>query len=302
MKEGEESSEHSQSRRSSVGGEAEGLGFLPSPRLSDSSNHSGNKDKTGRSYSVCSTKGGDLRTSFSSLRSFDLPDDLSVGTYTKKEGSGDPGDMQILNYETVQESYSCPDGPASSLRSWGTGTAWKGSTYDGYIVLKLSQPSLISYLRIHNRKTGVISVSLAVRGEGRRKREYVNLRSDVRLPHGYIKEIPIGHLPGMYIRIDCKRGCSLYAVQVVGYPLKELKRSIGPQLEKLVYKGTKELLYGPSLKEYLPPVSNRAAREKLLLPHSRFRFGEGWSEDCSSISGESSLEEEESSVHEQPRH
>ncbi|CAM9788447.1 unnamed protein product, partial [Laminaria digitata] len=140
--------------------------------------------------------------------------------------------------------------------------------------------ALLSFLRVRNRSTNEISISISVRGK--RRRDFVEVKRGVGLTHGYryAKDVKIGHLPCVYIRIDCRGGSSskgrgggvsLHELAPVGIPASCVGLRMGPSMEDLTYRSTERLLFGPSLKTSLPPVCSAAAVDRLVLPPSYLR-------------------------------
>eukprot|EP00904_Undaria_pinnatifida_P010882 jgi/Undpi1/6924/HiC_scaffold_21.g09398.m1 len=107
----------------------------------------------------------------------------------------------------------------------------------------------------------------------------------VRLAHGhrYAKDVKIGHLPCVYIRVDCRGGkggsskggrgggVSLHELCPVGIPATCVGLYMGPCMEDLTYRSTERLLFGPSLSTSLPPVCPAAAVDRLVLPPSHLQ-------------------------------
>ncbi|CAN0136205.1 unnamed protein product, partial [Pylaiella littoralis] len=171
-------------------------------------------------------------------------------------------------------SYSCPDGPASSLEDPGRSSCWKGGVGDGWVLLKLHEKALLSFLRVRNRSTSEISISISVRGK--RRRDFVTaVKRGIGLAHGNVTDVKIGHLPCVYIRVEGRSrgagGVSLHELMPVGIPARCVGLFMGPCMEDLTYKSTERLLFGPSLRTSLAPVCPRAALERLILPSSFLR-------------------------------
>ncbi|CAM9135803.1 unnamed protein product [Choristocarpus tenellus] len=218
-------------------------------------------------------KGG--RPSSSTGRIGEVLRSWSQGTPSKLELDEVTSELRRLDYTIERASYSCPDGPAENLRKWGKGSCWKGGgTGSGWILLELEEKSLLSFLRVHNKATTSIQLSISVKGT--KKQDFVTLKSWQRLPHNYVKDIPLGHLPCRYIKLECRSqtSVSLFAVQAVGLPTRNLAEALGPSMEELTFKSPELLLFGPSLRASQPPVACPRALKRLSLPpyHRRMRL------------------------------
>eukprot|EP00903_Cladosiphon_okamuranus_P017936 g16504.t1 len=187
-----------------------------------------------------------------------------------KQGSSE---LSQLPFTVEDVSYSCPDGPASSLEEPGRTSCWKGGAGDSWVLLRLNEKALLSFLRVCNRSTSEISMSISVRGK--RRRDFVEVKRGINLAHGTVTNVKIGHLPCVYIRLDCRSrgasGVSLHELAPVGIPTRCVGLFMGPCMEDLTYKSTERLLFGPSLKTSLAPVCSSAALKRLVLPPSFLR-------------------------------
>ncbi|CAN0415577.1 unnamed protein product, partial [Ectocarpus sp. 8 AP-2014] len=95
----------------------------------------------------------------------------------------------------------------------------------------------------------------------------VAVKRGVGLAHGTRTDVKVGHLPCVYVRVECRRrktgsgGVSLYELVPVGVPARCVGLFMGPCMEDLTYKSTERLLFGPSLRTSHAPVCHRAALE-----------------------------------------
>ncbi|CAM9384099.1 unnamed protein product [Ectocarpus sp. 12 AP-2014] len=198
----------------------------------------------------------------------------NAGDYFEvKQGSSE---LRKLAFTVEDASYSCPDGPSSSLEETGTASCWKGGAGEnGWVLLRLYEKALLSFLRVRNRSSSEISISISVRGK--RRRDFVEVKRGVGLAHGTRTDVKIGHLPCVYVRVECRRrktgsgGVSLYELVPVGVPARCVGLFMGPCMEDLTYKSTERLLFGPSLRTSHAPVCHRAVLERLILPPSFLR-------------------------------
>eukprot|EP00752_Nemacystus_decipiens_P012857 g11384.t1 len=187
-----------------------------------------------------------------------------------KQGSSD---LHKLAFMVEDVSYSCPDGPARSLEEAGKTSCWKGGAGDSWVLLQLSEKALLSFLRVRNRSTSEVSIAISV--QGKRRRDFVTVKRGINLAHGAVTDVKIGHLPCVYIRLEClsrgASGVSLHELAPVGIPARCVGQYMGPFMEDLTYKSTERLLFGPSLKTSLAPVCPPAALKRLVLPPSFLR-------------------------------
>ncbi|CAN0338909.1 unnamed protein product [Ectocarpus sp. 6 AP-2014] len=198
----------------------------------------------------------------------------NAGDYFEvKQGSSE---LRKLAFTVEDASYSCPDGPSSSLGETGRTSCWRGGAGEnGWVLLRLHEKALLSFLRVRNRSSSEISISISVRGK--RRRDFVEVKRGVGLAHGTRTDVKVGHLPCVYVRVECRRrktgsgGVSLYELVPVGVPARCVGLFMGPCMEDLTYKSTERLLFGPSLRMSHAPVCHRAALERLILPPSFLR-------------------------------
>ncbi|CAN0178637.1 unnamed protein product, partial [Ascophyllum nodosum] len=180
----------------------------------------------------------------------------------------DSSEMRILPFSVEKASHSFPDGPAASLTEPGRRRSWRGGKRDGWVLLRLHEKALLSFLRVRNRSTTEISISISVKGL--RRRDFVQVKREVKLSHGSVTDVKIGHLPCVFVRLDCRRngdgGVSLHELVPVGIPAKGFARFMGPFMEDLAYRSTERLLFGPSLQASHAPVCSAAAIARLILP------------------------------------
>ncbi|CAM9710971.1 unnamed protein product [Chrysoparadoxa australica] len=185
--------------------------------------------------------------------------------------------LEKLPYSIHSHSYSCPDGEPSHIQQWGKGSSWKAGRGGGWVILRLEGKALLSFVRLFNQCTSTIDISISVKGT--KARDFVKVKTVLNLPHHYQKDLPIGHLPCKYIKLNCSRGYfgsdgsdggSLFSVQLVGLATSELGATLGPAMEKLLHLSTEQLLFGSSLAASLPMRSSKVHLKTLTRPHSRF--------------------------------
>ncbi|CAM9129088.1 unnamed protein product [Phaeothamnion confervicola] len=203
-------------------------------------------------------------------------------------------ELQVLDFDVHAASYSCPGAAAASLGKTGGQSYWEAGAGDAWVVLRLREKSLLSFVRVHNRSCASADFSISlVGGNGNRARNFVPVKTGVPLPNEYCVDVPLGHLPCRYVRVGCRgRGgggnsvahggarASLHSLQLVGLPAAGLAGRLGPAMAEVVCRAPQRLLFGSSWADSRPLESDSALLAELVLPFSRFRLTDdeikGW--------------------------
>eukprot|EP01006_Ploeotia_vitrea_P037232 TRINITY_DN66105_c12_g4_i1.p2 TRINITY_DN66105_c12_g4~~TRINITY_DN66105_c12_g4_i1.p2 ORF type:complete len:225 (-),score=103.41 TRINITY_DN66105_c12_g4_i1:583-1185(-) len=153
--------------------------------------------------------------------------------------------LRIVPYNIMSASCERPGQLASNITSVKTTSCWGTASGGNHtLLLRLKTPTLLGFLKIHNKGVSCIEVAIATKNA---ESEFITVASRRGVPLNKCIVLRCGFLPARYVRIRCVRGApvSLYSVQALGVPKRKIADDFGESYEQLLSDVPHEHHYNP---------------------------------------------------------
>jgi len=147
---------------------------------------------------------------------------------------------------------------AQNLLKPGKKTCWStGSGLNHEIVLTITSPCLLGYVKLLNRSVSHVEIYMAMHDV---PSQYVKVHHDLHCPHNKSVMYPVGFLPCRYVKIKCVRGTpiALFNVSLIGVLERVVWREMGPVVGDLLVSHPEAL--------FLPAKPRTQPHEKRTFP------------------------------------